>query len=40
MDFKNIFIGIIIGLLIAAFSAVLINDISIEIEIGERIDNE
>ena len=40
MDFKNIFIGIIIGLLIATLSVALINDISIEIKIGERIDNE
>ena len=40
MDYKNILIGILIGLFIAVVSVSMINDISIEIEIGEKIENE
>jgi len=40
MDFKNILIGILIGLFIAVVSVSMINDVSIEIEIGEKIQDE
>tara|TARA_Y100000817_G_scaffold313210_1_gene308795 strand:+ start:785 stop:907 length:123 start_codon:yes stop_codon:yes gene_type:complete len=40
MDYKNILIGILIGLFIAVVSFSMINDVSIEIEIGEKIENE
>tara|TARA_Y100000814_G_scaffold256262_1_gene204922 strand:- start:75 stop:197 length:123 start_codon:yes stop_codon:yes gene_type:complete len=40
MDYKNILIGILIGLFIAVVSISMINDVSIEIEIGEKIENE
>tara|TARA_Y100001936_G_C15686717_1_gene463881 strand:- start:268 stop:390 length:123 start_codon:yes stop_codon:yes gene_type:complete len=40
MDFKNILIGILIGLFIAVVSVSIINDVSIEIEIGEKIQDE
>ncbi len=40
MDYKNILIGIVIGLFIAVVSISMINDVSIEIEIGEKIENE
>ena len=40
MDYKNILIGILIGLFIAVVSVYMINDVSIEIEIGEKIQDE
>ena len=40
MDYKNILIGILIGLFISVVSVSIINDISIEIEIGEKMQDE
>ena len=38
IDFKNIILGIIIGILITLLGLMFLNDVSVEIQIGDEIN--
>ena len=38
IDFKNIVLGIIIGILITLLGLMFLNDVSVEIQIGDEIN--
>ena len=40
IDFKNIVLGIIIGILITLLGLMFLNDVSVEIQIGDEINEE
>ena len=39
LDFKNILIGIIIGFILAIFIGCLLNDVYVDVRIGDEINN-
>ena len=40
IDFKNIILGIIIGILVTLAGLILVNDVSVEIQIGDELNEE
>jgi len=40
LDFKNILIGIIIGFILAIFIGCLLNDVYVDIRIGDQVNKK
>ena len=38
IDYKNIILGIIIGVLISLFGLMLVQDVSIQVQVGDKIN--
>ena len=39
LDYKSLLIGIIVGICTTLFMSIMLNDVSIDIQIGEKVED-